>query len=89
MYGRTNNVEFDLALSDLKWDYDNGLITLNGYAYKTIQRLELEEIHLDWLACRMGTHKESLRGAIKILQKRSLIDIEFVKQGTVRLFDDE
>lgn len=89
LYGHIDNVGVDPSLSDLKWEFDNGLSTLTGYAYKTIQRLELEEIHLDWLACRMGAQKESLRYAIKTLQKRSLINVQFVRQVHTRIYDDE
>jgi hypothetical protein len=89
-YGNSDDVEFDQSLSDLKWDFDNGLLTLNGYAYKTIQRLELEEIHLNWLACRMGTHRESLRHSIRDLKKRSLVNIEVVREKkSIRFFDEE
>jgi hypothetical protein len=87
-YGNNDDVDFDQSLSDLKWDFDNGILTLNGYAYKTIQRLELEEIHLDWLACRMEAHKDSLRQAVRTLQKRSLINIEVVREKRkIRFFD--
>jgi hypothetical protein len=89
-YGNSDEVDFDQSLSDLKWDFDNGILTLNGYAYKTIQRLELEEIHLDWLACRMGAHRDSLRVAVRTLQKRSLINIEVVREKRkIRFFDEE
>lgn len=89
-YGNSDDVEFDQSLSDLKWDFDNGILTLNGYAFKTIQRLELEEIHLDWLACRMGAHRESLRVAVRTLQKRSLINIEVVREKRkIRFFDND
>lgn len=89
MGGNLDNVEFDLTLNDLKWKHDNGLITLTGYAFETIQRLELEEIQLGWLACRMGVDREALRYAVRTLQKRELINIQLLKPSRIRMLDDE
>jgi ribosomal protein S18 acetylase RimI-like enzyme len=78
-----DQIEFDTLLDDLRWRYENGLITSSGYTYETIQRLEITDIHLDWLARRMGIPRETLRSAIKLLKERSLIENQLVRKDKV------